>query len=101
MSPTTPIRLAKPQTEAEAKEFDRIRARFVEEAARHMDRGQGIEALARDPDHFFLSFMETIVAANRDGQPVPAHLDWFTRFCTREMDMDDGMLPRPAEPTVN
>jgi len=70
-----------PRAREEQRIFDRVRRRFVEAAAEHMDRGKGIDAIVRDPDSYLWSFLETIVAAARDGKPVPAHLQWFFDFC--------------------
>lgn len=92
-------RLAEAADADEAKAFDKIRARFVEEAAKHMDNGEGIAAVAAEPDRWFWHLMELAVLAKRTGKPSP--FPWFERFAARLLDEDDGTRTPPADPVAH
>jgi hypothetical protein len=92
-------RLAQPADDAEGIEFDRIRSRFIQEAALHLDIGNGVAGLAEQPDHWFWHLMEVCVMAKAEGQPQPH--PWFIEFCARLMDEDDSVRKPPAEPILS
>ena len=92
-------RIAEAADADEARSFNRIRARFVEACAEHLDQGHGIVAVVEQPHAYFSTMMEATVIARRDDRPDP--FPWFTAFCTRLMDEDDGSREPPTEPTVN
>jgi hypothetical protein len=92
-------RIAEAADKDDATAFDRIRSRFIQECAEHLDQGQGIAPVVAMPDHYFSTMMEATVIARRAGRPDP--FPWFTAFCVRLMDEDEGSREPPAEPTVN
>ena len=92
-------RIAEAADKDDAKAFDRIRSRFIEACAEHLDQGRAISAVAAMPDHYFATMMEPSVIARRDDRPDP--FPWFTAFCVRLMDEDDGTREPPTEPTVS
>jgi hypothetical protein len=92
-------RLAEGADAKEAMDFDKIRSRFLQEVALHMDAGYGVAGAVRQPDHTFALLMEISVLAEREGQPQP--FPWFVAFCARLMDEQDGTREPPGDPTVN
>jgi len=49
----------------EAKAFDRIRSRFIQACAEHLDQEHSIAAVAEQPDHYFSMMMETTALSRR------------------------------------
>jgi hypothetical protein len=92
-------RIAQASDEREAADFDRIRRRFILEAEKHMDQGNGIAGLANDPDSFFCHLMAQAVDAERERRPQPH--PWFIQFCAGLLDEDDGTRAPPADTALN
>jgi hypothetical protein len=46
-------RIAEAPNADEAKAFDKIRSRFIQACAEHLDEGRGIAAVVEQPDRYF------------------------------------------------